>query len=178
MPQIAGLSYNTQLKVESTSGNELRLYCQAKSASFDVRLSSRSINFGEVKLENTCSRAITLQNNSDGDTDYQFFNDSGNIFSINDPKGTVPANSSRKVIILFDPKNTICYYERMFCIVRNHRLLYLDLLGTCYDLLIRPLPILQIHVDLFRRRVIEGRLSEIDFKYLESTLQMKINKKL
>lgn len=51
-------------------------------------------------------------------------------------------------------------------------------MGTCYDLLIKPLPIVQIHVDLFRRRVIEGRLSEIDFKYLESNLQIKINKKL
>jgi hypothetical protein len=52
------------------------------------------------------------------------------------------------------------------------------LIGTCFDLLIKPLPVVQIHVDLFRRRVIEGRLSEIDFKYLESNLQIKINKKL
>lgn len=51
-------------------------------------------------------------------------------------------------------------------------------MGTCYDLLIKPLPIVQIHVDLFRRRVMEGRLSEIDFRYLESGLQMKINRKL
>lgn len=100
------------------------------------------------------------------------------MFSIGEFKGTIPANSFKKVIVQFDPKNTICYYERIYCIVRNHKLLYVDMMGTCYDLLIKPLPIVQIHVDLFRRRVIEGRLSEIDFKYLESNLQIKINKKL
>ena len=53
----------------------------------------------------------------------------------------------------------MCYYERVYCIVRNHKLLYVDLLGTCYDLLIKPLPIMQKHIDIFRNRVVAGRIS-------------------
>lgn len=70
------------------------------------------------------------------------------------------------------------YHQRVYCIIRNHQLLYVDLIGTCYDLLIRPLPLLQVHVDLFRKRVIEGRLSEIDLKYLDNNVLMKIAKKM
>ena len=104
--------------------------------------------------------------------------DDGNIFSISEPKGVLPRNSYRKLIVEFHPRNTIAYYQRVYCIVRNHHLLHVDIIGTCYDLLIRPVPLLQVHVDLFRKRVIEGRLSQIDLKYLENNLMLKIQKKL
>ena len=47
---------------------------------------------------------------------------------------------------------------------------YIDLIGTCYDLLSRPLTLTQNHIELFRTRVIEGRLSKVEFKYLENSL--------
>jgi hypothetical protein len=50
-----------------------------------------------------------------------------------------------------------------------------DLLGTCYDLLIKPIPLQQQHVQNFRRRVIQGKLTEIDFKYMENSFLMKLN---
>lgn len=80
-------------------------------------------------------------------------------------------------MIEFRPRNTVAYYERVYCLVRNHLLLFVDLLGTCYDLLIRPLPLLQQHVDTFRRRVIEGRISAIELKYIENNLLLKLAKK-
>ena len=69
--------------------------------------------------------------------------------------------------------HTICYYERIYCLVRNHSLLYVDLIGTCYDLLIQPIPLLQKHIDAFRGRVILGKLTEIDFKYMENAMLLK-----
>ena len=48
------------------------------------------------------------------------------------------------------------YYERIFCIVKNHSVLYVDLIGTCYDILTKPIPLLQRHVDIYRHKAIMG----------------------
>lgn len=61
--------------------------------------------------------------------------------------------------------------------MRNHILLYVDLIGTCYDLLIRPIPLLQVHIDSFRKRVIEGRISEIELKYVENNALLRMAKR-
>ena len=130
-------------------------------------------------------------------TTFQFTNDPNNIFGLSAVRGTVKPKSNARIIVYFRPRHTICYYERvrrripafvrhfsgrkliffllnqMFCIVRNHSLFPVDLLGTCYDLLIKPLPLLQKHIDAFRRRVIWGKLSEIDFKYMENAFLLK-----
>ena len=142
-----------------------------------MHLSSNSINFGEIKLEHTSTKVLTLQNDSELDTEFEFFSDSGNVFSFNDIRGTLPRNSQKKVIIEFRPRNTIAYYQRVYCLVRNHLLLYVDLIGTCYDLLIRPVPLLQVHVDTFRKRVIEGRISAIELKYIENNLLLKLGRR-
>ena len=102
------------------------------------------------------SRVLTVNNDSDLPTKYEFYSEHGNIFSFSKNKGVVNGNSSSRIIVTFIPKNTMCYYERVFCIVRNHSLLYVDFIGLCYDLLIKPLSITQKHVDSFRRRVVEG----------------------
>lgn len=44
----------------------------------------------------------------------------------------------------------------MFCVVRNHQILYVDLVGTCYDVLNKPMPLMQRHVDIYRHKVIMG----------------------
>lgn len=85
---------------------------------------------------------MTIHNDSDLPVVFEFYNDKHNIFGLNRTKGRIKPRSHERIIINFHPNHTICYYERIFCIVRNHTLLYVDLLGTCYDLLIKPLPIL------------------------------------
>ena len=35
-------------------------------------------------------------------------------------------------------------------------MLYVDLIGTCYDILTKPMPLMQRHVDIFRHKVIMG----------------------
>jgi hypothetical protein len=34
--------------------------------------------------------------------------------------------------------------------------LYVDLIGTCYDILTKPVPLMQRHIDIFRHKVIMG----------------------
>ncbi|EGR30025.1 hypothetical protein IMG5_144000 [Ichthyophthirius multifiliis] len=128
---------------------------------------------------------VTIYNKSDLQTSFQFMNDQGNIFSISPVQGIIKPKQNSRIIISFKPNHTICYYERVylytniylffigFCIVRNHRLFHIDLIGTCYDLLIKPIPLQQKHIDAFRKRVIQGKLSEIDFKYMENAFLLK-----
>ena len=40
--------------------------------------------------------------------------------------------------------------------VRNHKVLYVDLIGTCYDILTKPIPLSQRHIDSYRHKVIMG----------------------
>jgi hypothetical protein len=41
-------------------------------------------------------------------------------------------------------------------VVRNHQVLYVDLIGTCFDVLTKPMPLMQRHVDIYRHKVIMG----------------------
>ena len=68
--------------------------------------------------------------------------------------------------------------------VRNHKVLYVDLIGTCYDILTKPVPLSQRHVDSYRHKVIMGShkktaniVKEID-DIQDSLLESKIEEQL
>ena len=176
-PTFVDTKVTANFKIVCESGNVIPLSLKAFSRRFNVGFNTDSINFGEIKLENTSTKVLTLTNNSELSTDFEFFTDANNIFLFNETKGTIPRNTYVKIIIEFRPRNTVTYYERVYCLIRNHLLLYVDLLGTCYDLLIRPIPLLQQHVDTFRKRVIEGRISAIELKYIENNILLKLSKR-
>lgn len=92
----------------------------ANAEPFDVYLSTSSINYNEVRLGQMVSRMFTINNASDLPTKYEFYNQPGNIFSFSKTKGVVPAKSNCRIIIYFNPSHTVNYYERVYCIVRNH----------------------------------------------------------
>ena len=176
-PQFCDHDDISKFKMICESGNQVDLKCQGRSRRFAVSLSTQSVNFGEVKLDNFSNKVISLANTSELDAEFEFFTDSGNIFSLSETKGVIPRESAKKIIVEFRPRNTIAYYERVYCLVRNHVLLYVDLIGTCYDLLIRPIPLMQNHIDIFRKRVIEGRISEIELKYVENNALLRLAKR-
>lgn len=78
------------------------------------------------------------------------------MFSFSVTEGIVKPMSSVRVIITFNPVQPGNYYERVFCMVKNHKVLYVDLIGTCYDVLTKPIPLSQRHVDTYRHKVIMG----------------------
>jgi len=63
-------------------------------------------------------------------------------------------------VVNFGPKRTGNYYERVFCIVKNHKVLFVDLIGTCFDILTKPVPLMQRHIDIFRHKVTMGALNK------------------
>lgn len=56
--------------VQCESGNQLPLSLKGASRRFNVYFSASSINFGEVKLDTTSTRVLTLTNDSELDTDF------------------------------------------------------------------------------------------------------------
>jgi hypothetical protein len=78
------------------------------------------------------------------------------MYSFSKVEGVINPRSSTRIIITFSPQATTNYYERIFCVVRNHSILYVDLIGTCYDILTKPIPLMQRHVDIYRHKVIMG----------------------
>jgi len=61
----------------------------------------------------------------------------------------------------FCPKKTGNFYERVFCVVRNHKVLYIDMIGTCFDILTKPIPLLQRHIDVYRHKVTMGAHNKV-----------------
>lgn len=57
-------------------------------------------------------------------------------------EGIANGRSATRIIVEFKPNKTVNFYERVFCIVRNHEIMYVDLIGTCYDILTKPIPLL------------------------------------
>lgn len=155
-PAIVGQFTCTQYSINVTGGNTLKLSCQGCANGIDVSLSSKSIHFGEVQLTSTTNRLLNICNESDQPTTFQFFNDKNNIFSFSKCEGTIKPHSQARIIIEFFPQATKNYYERVFCIVRSHQVLYVDLIGACYDVLTKPMPLMQRHVDIYRHKVIMG----------------------
>lgn len=99
---------------------------------------------------------LNVVNSSDLPTSFQFITDKSNLFSFSMTEGVVKPNSSQRIIITFSPQRTGNFYERIFCLVKNHKVLYVDLMGTSYDVLTKPVPLGQRHVDTYRHKVIMG----------------------
>jgi hypothetical protein len=155
-PNLVNVPSNAHYTIKAKGEIKISISCYGVGIGYDVHLSAKSMNFGEVSLGNSLNRLVNVVNNSDLEASFQFLVDQKNLFSFSISEGVVPARSSVRVIITYTPLDTINYYERVFCLIRNHKLLYMDLIGTCYDDNIKPLPLMQRHVEVFRYKVIMG----------------------
>jgi len=129
-PKLVGVCSNAHYTIRSKGGNYISISCFGVGIGYDVHLSAKSMNFGETSFGNKITRLINVVNNSDLATSFQFLVDRNNLFSFSIVEGIVPARGSVRVIISFNPQDAGNYYERVFCLIRNHKLLYLDLIGT------------------------------------------------
>ncbi len=102
------------------------------------------------------NRIIHLHSDSKTPALFRFVNDRKNVFSFSKTVGSVPPESKTRVEISFSPTETMNYYERVFCVVKNHLVLYVDCIGTCYDILHKPMLPTPRHIDLYRPRALMG----------------------
>jgi hypothetical protein len=109
-PKFVDFKTITNAKMICESGNQFNLNLKGHSKKFNVSFNVNSINFGEIKLDSSLNKVLTITNNSELDTEFEFFTDPNNIFAFNETKGVVHRNSYKKIIIEFRPRNTISYY--------------------------------------------------------------------
>lgn len=159
-PQIVNLASYVHCKLIVSGGDEFPFVLSGSCLGFDVQLSNNSVHFSEVFLGNSTNRVVNLQNKMNTSTTFQIYSDQQNIFSFSHVRGILKPNSSQRIVIKFTPNDAMNYYERAFILIRNHLLLYVDLIGTCTDLLRRPYPLYQKHVDVFRHRVIMNTIND------------------
>jgi hypothetical protein len=64
-PTVAGNISCTYYRITSDGGNELGLSVKGEAQGFDCVLSTNSIHFGEVAVDNSTNRLLNMQNNND-----------------------------------------------------------------------------------------------------------------
>jgi len=165
-PQIQDIITCAYFQVTAAGGNELKFSAKGVALGFDVELSAKSMHFGEVQIETETNRILNVVNNSDLPTQFQLQTDQSNMFSFSQTVGSVKPHSSTRIVVNFAPRRTGNYYERVFCVVKNHKVLFVDLLGTCFDILTKPIPLMQKHVDIYRHKVVMGAHNKTNLKKL------------
>jgi len=122
-PTVVNLYSCTHFRIKVKGGNVDSLNCTGQSLGVEVGLSAKSIQFGEVTLGNTTARVLYIHNYSSQLATYQFINDRKNAFSFSKKEGLIKPHSDERILITFSPTDTINFYERVFCIVKNHLIL-------------------------------------------------------
>ena len=122
-PTVVHMLSSKNYIISTESGNTVRFTCLGSAVGLQVALSSRVCNFGEVRLGNQTSRIVTLENSSSQVAFFKFFTENTHVFQFKKIEGTVAAKSSTRLMIYFNPKETMSYYKRVFGLVVNHSLL-------------------------------------------------------
>ena len=100
-PTVVNFTSVSHFEIQCRGGNECELQVSGVGESYCTFLSSESLNFGEVKIGGSLSRLLTLHNDSDQPTKYQFHTSATSIFSFSVTTGVVAARSSARIIIHF-----------------------------------------------------------------------------
>jgi len=112
-------SYET-FDIITKGGNVNRFNCIAHSQALNTNISEKFLNFYSVDLNSSKTKMIRLFNESDEQTFFQFFYSNDHVFLFDQLQGVIPAKSNVRITITFNPKETISYYDRIFCLIKNH----------------------------------------------------------
>jgi hypothetical protein len=168
-PTIVSFYSSNQFKAIIKGGNELLFTCLGMTTGCDGELSAKSINFGEVTVGGKTNRVLFIYNKTTNPLAFQIYCEKKSVFSFVEKQGMINPNSDYRGLVYFYPERAMNYYQRVYIVLKNHQILYVDLLGTGYDLLNRPFPLIQRHIDKFRQKVIMGRHTSInDMGFLKS----------
>lgn len=142
-----------RFQISTPGGTPLVVTCTAYCKPMEVRLSTRTINFGEVMCGKVYTQTVQLYNDSDRPASYHFVNmdHQRGYFWMDRHMGMIPANSFMVVTLFFGPNAAINYQKHVFCVVKGAvSPLMLNVIGTAYTDKNRPARLEQKHVDIFR----------------------------
>ena len=159
-------SYETFL-LSTKGGNKISFSCRGNCHSLRTWVGTKSVNFNTVPLGNQIKKLFRIYNDSDISTEFQIYHDNSGVFIFDINEGIIPAKSNVRVNVTFRPYETMVYYQRVFCLIRNHSLFPIDLFGSCHDLLIKT-PILDMKkIEYFRLKELKGIYFSDDKKKIE-----------
>ena len=148
-------SYET-FSLSIKGGNKLTFSCRGGCNSLHTWVGVKSVNFKSVPLGNQIKKLFRIFNDSDIPTEFQIYHDNSGAFFFDVNEGIIPAKSNVRVNVTFRPYETMAYYQRVFCLIRNHALFPIDLLGSCHNLLTKT-PLLDMkQIEFFRMKELQG----------------------
>ena len=148
-------SYETFL-LSTKGGNKLMFSCSGYCRPLKTWVGAKNVNFKSVALGNQIKKLFRVYNDSDLPTEFQICHDNSGAFFFDVTEGIIPGKSNVRVNVTFRPYETMIYYQRVFCIIRNHSLFPIDLFGSCHDLLIKT-PLLDMRqIEIFRLKELKG----------------------
>lgn len=122
-----------------------------------VHLSRDLINFYQIDSGKQAIKTVDIINTSDTDATFQFVIDcSESVFKFEHVSGILPANSTKTVVLQFEPLIPINYYRHITCLVHNQDPLKLDLLGTCHTETVKPAVLQAKHVWHYHSHALRG----------------------
>jgi len=148
-------SYET-FSLSIKGGNKLTFACRGGCNSLHTWVGVKSVNFKSVPLGNQIRKLFRIFNDSDISTEFQIYHDNSGAFFFDVNEGIIPAKSNVRINVTFRPYETMAYYQRVFCLIRNHSLFPIDLLGSCHNLLTKS-PLLDMkQIEFFRMKELRG----------------------
>lgn len=123
-----------------------------------VTLSTHIIHFGSVESGVTVTRTLSIENHSGEPVSVQFCTEPKGIFSLEQKHwaALTITKTSAEVRLHFSPCEPLNYYKRIFILVNNAHITWLDVMGTCYKEQRRPPDFFPRHVWLHHLRQQKG----------------------
>ncbi|XP_028409059.1 cilia- and flagella-associated protein 65-like [Dendronephthya gigantea] len=151
--------------------------CIGKSKGPSVMFDTSSLGFGQVNSGGTVTRILTIKNNSDVNTAFQFLIDKANsVFTFEATTGYLAAGSTQSIAVRFHPNLAINYYRKITCLLQNHAPLILEVFGTCHTELVKPAVLQQKHIAQYKifakRGLSRTSPDQLDVMFQEGELNM------
>ena len=115
------LSYESFI-IKVHGGNEIVFNCFGKCLSLNSSISSRQVNFESIELGKNTSKVIRVFNDSEVETFFQFYYSNEGIFSFVPKQGVIKPRSNERITVSYFPRENISYYDKAFCLFKNHLL--------------------------------------------------------
>ena len=163
-PIFPTMNSNEIFCISTKGGNKLTFECKGSCRSLKTWVGTKCVNFKTVALGSQMKKLFRIYNDSDSPTEFQIYHDNSGAFTFDVTEGIVPAKSNIRIYATFRPFETIIYYQRVFCFIKNHMVFPIDLFGSCHNLLTKTPLIDYNKIELFRYKELKGVYFSRDLK--------------
>ena len=142
--------------ISTKGGNKLTFECKGTCRPLKTWIGTKSVNFKSIPLGSQMKKLFRIYNDSDIATEFQIYHDNSGAFAFDVTEGIIPAKSNIRINATFRPYETIVYYQRIFCLIKNHMIFPIDLFGSCHNLLTKTPLIDYNKIEMFRYKELKG----------------------